>query len=70
MLNDDAVLKILPEIMKPWGADGGITIDKIFFQTKAEAYLAVNGASKPFHHLQTISPILFLVASMIVIDLL
>ena len=55
--------------MKPWG-DGGVTIDKHFFQTKAEAYLAVNGASKPFHQLQTISPILFLVASMIVIDLL
>ena len=40
---------------------------KFLFQTKAEAYLAVNGAA--FHQVKML-PIIFLVASLIVIDLL
>ena len=65
-----ATLKILPKNHETLRGDDQKTIDKLFFQTKAEAYLAVNAAWTPFHQANLISPIIFLVASMIVIDLL
>merc|ERR1719490_692772 len=66
----DHHVHLIPSVLPSHSGTYSCVAENVLGQTKAEAYLAVNGALKPPSNQLLNSPMLFLVASLIVIDLL